>query len=127
MSAISAIFSVSQSQKSFRPFSHSSTLIPTSMTRLLGRIIFAVMRCFLPTAAMTISAFFVCSVMSIVLLWQTVTVAPAWRRSIARGFQTIVLLPMTTAFFPRISQRVSSMIFMMPFGVHGTSHDSFPL
>ena len=59
MSAIFEIFSVSQSPKSFRPCSFSSTLIPTSITREFGAIISAIMRCFLPTAEMTISAFFV--------------------------------------------------------------------
>lgn len=59
ISAISAMFSVSQSQESFLHPSVSSTLIPTSITRDPGRIMSAVMRCFLPTADMTISAFLV--------------------------------------------------------------------
>ena len=60
ISAIVLILSVSQSPKSFRSVLLSSTLMPTSIMNDPGVIISDVMRCFLPTAETTISAFFVC-------------------------------------------------------------------
>jgi len=109
MSAIFAIFSVSQSPKSFRHSVPCSTLMPTSMTRAHGATISSVMRCFLPTADTMISAFFVCDERFFVRLWQIVTVAPAWRRRRTSGLPTIVLFPMTTACFHAIFNLQSSI------------------
>ena len=55
---------------------------------------------FFPAADTIISTCFVFFGEILVLLWQIVTVAPAWRRSIERGLPTIVLLPMTATSFP---------------------------
>lgn len=115
-----AIFS--QDSKSTSPTSFLSAILfmPTSITTAPGFIISPVIKLGLPTATTNISAFFTVSFKFFVREWQIVTVPFWWRRSIACGFPTILLLPTTTHSFPQTSMPDSFISSITPAGVQGT-------
>ena len=115
--AFSLTFSKSTSPQSL-PFSSRS--MPTSMTTAPSFTISAVINFGLPMAATKISARLHSSKRSFVLLWQTVTVASALRRSSAMGRPTILLLPTTTARLPATGILLRESISMTPSGVQAT-------
>ena len=63
------------------------------------------------------SACFVMLSKFFVFEWHIVTVAFLFNKHCAKGFPTILLLPITTACFPSISISYSSNIFITPYGV----------
>ncbi len=100
-------------------FPFSSRFIPTSITIAPSLTISAVMNFALPTAATRMSARRQTSLRFFVLLWQIVTVPFSWRRSIACGLPTILLLPTTTHSLPHTSIFVRRISSITPAGVQG--------
>ena len=104
----------------------STAFIPTSMITQPSLIMSAFTRFATPTAATMISAFCRCSFRSAVREWQIVTVALRFSSNMATGMPTMLLRPITTAFFPAISTPYRSSSSMHPLGVHGTNNGSRP-
>src|SRR5512137_1083255 len=108
--------------KSTSPTSFPSRwLIPTSITTAPGFTIPGRMKRALPTAEMRISARFSSPLISLVRLWQIVTVASALVRSAAIGLPTSILRPATTATAPETGIRYSARRVMIPVGVQGVN------
>ena len=93
---------------------------PTSITVAPGLTMSGVTIPGTPTAATTMSRARDLAAEIGVREWQIVTVAFAWRSSIAAGRPTISLRPITTASFPFGSTPYSSSSAMQPAGVAGT-------
>jgi hypothetical protein len=88
-------------------------------------VISGVTKCGIPVAQIIISAQSVNSSRLGVRELQTVTVAPAFIHRRARGFPTILLLPIITIFFHESEILYSENSFITPAGVHGANQLSF--
>src|SRR5262249_25410294 len=96
-------------------------LMPTSMTAAPGFTKSLVTNPARPMAATRISPCRATAGRSRVLEWQTVTVALPLSSSMATGFPTMSLRPITTALRPSMGIWLRFRISITPAGVHGTS------
>mmetsp|Transcript_44982 Transcript_44982/g.97711 ORF Transcript_44982/g.97711 Transcript_44982/m.97711 type:complete len:200 (+) Transcript_44982:163-762(+) len=104
----------------------STALIPTSMTTQPGLSQSPLTISALPRAAMTMSALRTFSFKSLVLEWQTVTVAFIDWSSAATGIPTIFERPSTTASKPLTFTLLRCRSSMQPAGVHGMASGGVP-
>ena len=100
-------------------FPSSMRLMPTSMTIAPSFTMSAVTNFGLPMATTRISALAASYFRFFVREWQMVTVPFFCSSSIAIGFPTMLLLPMTTHCLPLMSTPVLAISSMIPAGVHG--------
>ncbi|EPY35660.1 hypothetical protein STCU_01014 [Strigomonas culicis] len=100
--------------------------IPTSINVAPYLIIEPLIIPGLPTAAIIISALFVCNSRFFVFELHIVTVAPSLSISIAIGFPTILLAPTTTTSDPLMLIFSFFKICIIPYGVQG-QNNGFPV